>query len=233
MSVKCTGTTPDIEIIYEDNHLLAVNKPSGLLSQKDYTKQPDVLTLCKEYLKKEYNKPGEAFLGLLHRLDKPVSGVMLMAKTSKSASRISRQIRERSVEKNYLAIVEGSAPKNGFLNHFLKKDSKTNTVSIVDANTKGGKESQLTYQTIAKKNNLSIVKIHLLTGRPHQIRVQFSGEGYPIWGDKKYGNNQSGTIALHAYQLIITHPTLKKSLPIQATPPNSLPWNYFSTAEIL
>ena len=233
MDVKRTGTKPDIDIIYEDNHLLAVNKPSGLLSQEDHTKAPDVLTLCKEYLKREYNKPGEAFLGLLHRLDKPVSGVMLMAKTSKAASRISRQIRERSVEKNYLAVVEGFAPKNGFFNHFLKKDSNTNTVKIVEANTKGGKESQLTYQTIAKKNNLSVVEIHLLTGRPHQIRVQFSGEGYPIWGDKKYGNNQSGTIALHAFQLKIIHPTLKNSLTIQAEPPQSLPWNYFSDTKFL
>lgn len=231
--MKLTGTHPQLEIIYEDNHLLTVNKPPGVLSQEDYTGKPDVLSLCKQYLKQEYNKPGNVFLGLVHRLDKPVSGVMLLAKTSKAASRISQQIRDQSVEKTYLAVVEGVTPKNGFFSHFLKKDNKLNRVSIVDGNVKGGKESRLTYQTIAHNKNLSLVEIHLLTGRPHQIRVQFSVEGFPIWGDKKYGNSKTRQIALHAFKFKLQHPTLKKSKTIQANPPDSSPWNLFKSSFVM
>lgn len=225
--MKTTGTTPDLEILYEDNHLLAIQKPPGLLSQEDYSGKPDVLTLCKQYLKIEYNKPGNAFLGLLHRLDKPVSGVMLLAKTSKAASRISQQIRERSVNKTYLAVVEGKTPKNGFYSHFLKKNKNSNRVRVVSGSTKRAKEAQLTFQTVTHFERFSVVKIHLLTGRPHQIRVQFSKEGFPIWGDEYYGKPQNGNIALHAYRLTITHPTLNKSLSITANPPESGIWKDF------
>lgn len=231
--MKTTGTQPDIEILYEDNHLLVINKPAGLLSQEDFSGSPDVLTLCKKYLKKEYNKPGNVFLGLLHRLDKPVSGVMMLAKTSKAASRISKQIRNREIDKTYLAVVEGETPKNGFLNHHLIKDEKNNIVNVVSKNMKGSKESSLTYQALAYNKGLSVVKIHLITGRAHQIRVQFAEESYPIWGDKKYGNDKSQGIALHAYQLNLEHPTLKNELKVQAYPPLSPPWNAFENLKIL
>ena len=125
--MKTTATDPDIEILFEDNHLLAVNKPAGLLSQEDYSGQPDLLALCKEYLKRKYNKKGNVFLGLLHRLDKPVGGVMLFAKTSKAASRISEQIRKRSIKKKYYTVVEGVSPQNGMLQDYLLKNSQTNT----------------------------------------------------------------------------------------------------------
>lgn len=227
--MKTTGTSPDINIIYEDNHLIVVDKPSGLLSQEDRTGNPDLLTLCKDYIKREYQKPGNVFLGLLHRLDKPVSGVMMFAKTSKAASRISEQIRTRKTGKTYLAVVRGNPPKNSVLQHHLLKDKKTNRVKAVKPNTKNAKSSQLIFQTLQQKNNLALLKIKLITGRPHQIRVQLSEENYPVWGDSKYGEPEKGTIALHSYELIIEHPTLKKEIIFSAPPPFHAPWNNFET----
>ncbi|WP_234571752.1 RluA family pseudouridine synthase [Rhodohalobacter sp. 614A] len=225
--MKTTGTHPDIEILFEDNHLLAVNKPAGILSQEDYTGNPDLLNLCKEYLKREYNKKGDAFLGLLHRLDKPVSGVMLFAKTSKAASRLSEQIRKRSVKKTYLALVEGIPPKNGMLQDFLLKDKKTNVVSVVSSKNKKAKKAELVYQTVETQKNLSLVRIALITGRPHQIRVQFANQGYPILNDKKYGSKGNGALSLHAVELAFEHPTLKKEIRIKAKTPLDLPWSSF------
>lgn len=226
--MKTTGTNPDIEILFEDNHLLAVNKPAGLLSQEDHTGQPDLLNLCKEYLKQEYNKKGDAFLGLLHRLDKPVSGVMLFAKTSKAASRISEQIRKRSIKKSYHAVVEGVAPQNGMLQDFLLKNKKTNTVSVVSKKNKRAKKAELIYQRELIENNLSLLNITLITGRPHQIRVQLSNLGYPIYGDKKYGSKNGGDIRLHASELTFSHPTLKNEVSIRTSLPKGFPWDFFN-----
>ncbi|TVP99116.1 MAG: RluA family pseudouridine synthase [Balneolaceae bacterium] len=225
--MKTTGTTPDIEIIYEDNHLLAVNKPAGLLSQEDITGKPDLLNLCKGYLKDEYNKPGNVFLGLLHRLDKPVSGVMLFAKTSKAASRLSKQIRDRTIKKNYLAIVEGSPPAQQYLSHYLVKDRDRNISSIVHKNHGEGKLAELTFKKLESANGLHLLQISLITGRAHQIRVQLSSEGYPVWGDNKYGSSYPGNIALHSAGFIFIHPTLKKEIKLLANPPKVQPWNYF------
>lgn len=226
--MKTTGTSPDIEILFEDNHLLAVNKPAGLLSQEDHTGQPDLLNLCKEYLKREYNKKGNVFLGLLHRLDKPVSGVMLFAKTSKAASRISEQIRERSIKKTYHTVVEGVSPQNGMLQDYLLKNSKTNTVSVVSQKNKRAKKAELIYQREQVENNLSLLQITLITGRPHQIRVQFSNLGYPIHGDQTYGTKQAGKISLHATELTFSHPTLKKEITIHSKLPTGFPWDFFN-----
>lgn len=225
--MKTTGTNPNIEILFEDNHLLAVNKPAGLLSQEDHTGKPDLLSICKEYLKRAYNKKGNVFLGLLHRLDKPVGGVMLFAKTSKAASRISEQIRERNIRKIYTAIVEGIPPKNGMLQDYLLKNSKTNTVSVVSSKTKNAQKAELIYQTESAQNGLTLLKITLITGRPHQIRVQLSHLGYPILYDQKYGAKESGAIALYASELRFRHPTLKNKITIQSKPPNKEPWNSF------
>lgn len=225
--MKTTGTSPDIKIIYEDNHLLVVDKPSGILSQEDRTGKPDLLTLCKVYIKKKYQKPGNVFLGLLHRLDKPVSGVMMFAKTSKSAARISEQIRKRKIGKTYLTVVKGKPPKNGFLSHYLLKDKKNNFVTAVDSGIKAAKQAQLMFQTLEQKGNLALLKVKLLTGRPHQIRVQLATETYPVWGDSKYGQKEKNSIALHAYELQISHPTLKKEMIFTATPPIHEPWNTF------
>lgn len=226
--MKTTQTNPDIDIIYEDNHLLVVNKPSGLLSQEDRTGDPDILTLCKEYIKKEHKKPGNVFLGLLHRLDRPVSGVMMFAKTSKSASRISEQIRQRTIKKKYLAVVEGNPPPNGYLTHHLLKDEKTNTVKVVKPNVKGAQDAKLMFHRLETVKNLHLLEVSLITGRPHQIRVQLSAEGYPIWGDQKYGDSKNSTPSLHALSLKIDHPTLKEEMVFTAKHPEFFPWNKFS-----
>jgi 23S rRNA pseudouridine1911/1915/1917 synthase len=222
-----TGTNPDIEIIFEDNHLLVVNKPRGVLSQEDYTGKPDLLSLCKQYIKISSNKPGNVFLGLLHRLDKPVSGVMVFAKTSKAASRISEQIRKRTLKKTYLAIVDGITPENGYLVHHLLKDEVNNLVKTVKKATSSSKEAQLTYIKLAESDGLSLLKINLITGRPHQIRVQMQAHGFPIWGDRKYGKSSQSAIALHGHGLSLVHPTLKKELTFKAKPEADYPWTLF------
>lgn len=226
--MKTTVTNPNITILFEDNHLLAIHKPAGVLSQEDYSGEPDVLTLCKAYLKREYNKPGNVFLGLVHRLDRPVAGVMLLAKTSKAASRISEQIRKRTVKKRYLAVVEGNPGDNGMLVHYLLKDRDTNRVKVVDPGNSNAQKSELTFQKTDQKKNLALLNISLITGRPHQIRVQLSHEGFPIVGDSKYGQSTSSEIALFASELEVIHPTLKKPVNITATPLNTSPWSKFS-----
>lgn len=226
--MKTTGTHPDMEILFEDNHLLAICKPAGVLSQEDSTGEPDVLTLGKVYLKKEYKKPGNVFLGLLHRLDKPVSGVMVMAKTSKSAARISEQIRQRTVKKSYLAVVKGDPADFNYLTHYLLKDSTANRVKVVDDDIKGAKRAELMYQTLDRKNGMALLKIKLITGRAHQIRVQLAEVNLPIMGDRKYGTNSPDNIALHAFEFELNHPTLKKTISIQSNPPLNEPWTFFS-----
>lgn len=225
--MKTTGTNPDITILFEDNHLLAIQKPAGVLSQEDYSGDPDVLTLCKAYLKKEHNKTGNVYLGLVHRLDRPVAGVMLLAKTSKAASRISEQIRKRAIKKRYLVAVEGRPDDNGMLMHYLLKNSETNRVAIADAGNSNAQKAELTYHNIDQKNGLSLLSINLITGRPHQIRVQLAHEGFPVSGDRKYGSLSNSEIALFASDLEVTHPTLKKTINFSATPPNRHPWSLF------
>ena len=220
-----TGTDPDIPILFEDNHLLVINKPAGLLAQEDHTGRPDALNLCKEYIKKRYDKPGKVFLGLLHRLDRPVSGVMVFAKTSKAASRISEQIRSRKVRKRYRAVVIGNPPPNGVLEHHLEKDEKKNIVTVTDRPTRKSKHAKLSFNTISSKHSLALVDINLETGRPHQIRVQFAEIDSPIWGDKRYGKQEpSGSIALHAHSFTLLHPTLKEKMIFTAEPPDTDPW---------
>ncbi len=204
-----------LDILYEDNHIIVAYKPSGILSQEDISKDPDMLTLIKEYLVEKYNKPGEAYLGLVHRLDRNTSGVMVFAKTSKAASRLSEQIRNEGFNKEYLAIVEGSLkPNNEFitLKHNLEKNEKENKSYV--SNKGNAKEAVLMYQVLDSKNNLSLVKIKLITGRHHQIRTQFSHIGHPVYGDVKYGSsNKCGNYySLCAYKLNIIHPTLKEPL---------------------
>ncbi|MEX0719165.1 MAG: RluA family pseudouridine synthase [Balneolaceae bacterium] len=225
-----TKTKPDIPIIYEDNHLLVIDKPAGVLSQEDYSGDPDILTLCKKYIKKKYNKPGDVYLGLVHRLDRPVSGVMVIARTSKAASRLSAQIRKRSIDKTYWAMVEGMTPVFGELVHFLKKDAKTNTVKAFKSKKGGAKESRLKYTTIKQSAQYSLIEVDLITGRPHQIRVQMAKEGFPLWGDYKYGNTVSGKgrdIALRAVKLEIEHPTKKDIMKFEAPIPKGQPWTLF------
>lgn len=224
--ILTTGTTPDIPIIFEDNHLLVVNKPPGLLSQEDHTERPDLLNICKTYIREKYNKPGNVFLGLLHRLDRPVGGVMVFAKTSKAASRVSEQIRARKVRKRYRAVLVGNPPPNGVLEHHLLKNEKKNVVEVVAKPLRRSKLAKLSFNVIARKHNLALVDINLETGRAHQIRVQFAETGSPVWGDKRYGTPQdTGSIALHAYSFKLEHPTLKEKMTFKADLPETTPWN--------
>lgn len=219
----------DIEIIYEDNHLLVVEKPRNMLSQGDITGDMDLHTLMKKYIKVEYNKPGNVYLGLVHRLDRPVGGVMVFAKTSKCASRLSAQIRENKFSKGYLAIINGMPRRtNGELHHYLLKDRSRNITRAVDKGTGGAKSSILLYNVLGHGDDLSLVEVDLITGRAHQIRVQFSTEGHPIYGDQRYGLAKPGEqIALWAYKLQFYHPTKKELLTFHAEPPKEYPWNRF------
>ena len=193
-----------IKVLYEDNHIIVVVKDYNIPVQEDSSKDDDMLTLIKKYLKEKYNKPGNVYLGLVHRLDRPVGGVMVFAKTSKAASRLSNEIRLKRVEKRYMALVHNITKEKDVLVDKLLKDEKTNTSYVSDK----GKESILEYNLIEKRGNMSLLDINLITGRHHQIRVQLSHHGYPIYGDQKYGIDKSGIqIHLWAYKLKFKHPT--------------------------
>ena len=219
----------NINILYEDNHLLVVIKPANTPVCQDSSNDKDLLSILKEYIKEKYNKPGNVYLGLVHRLDRPVEGIMVFAKTSKAASRLSKQITESNFNKTYYAIVTGKTPKKGTFEDYLIKDEKNNT-SYVTTNDKG-KLSKLTYQTVKTVDNLSLVKINLLTGRHHQIRVQFSHHGYPLYGDHKYNkdfiNDNKEQIALVASNLSFYHPTTKELLNFKIDLPKKYPYNLF------
>lgn len=177
-----------LRVLYEDNHLIAVYKPAGVLVQGDETGDPTLMDEVKYYLKTTHNKLGKVFLGLVHRLDRPVSGVIVFAKTSKGASRLSEQIRKHEVEKIYHALVMGKPPKDqGTLVHYIRKNEDANRVEIFEQETAGALRAELSYTLVQTNNEHSIVKIHLKTGRPHQIRAQMSTIGCPIVGDVKYG----------------------------------------------
>jgi len=214
-----------IKVLYEDNHLLVVEKKPNIPVQADDSKDEDLLTLLKDYLKEKYNKPGNVYLGLVHRLDRPVGGLMVFAKTSKAASRLSEQVRTYKFEKIYLAVLEGVIkPTNAILKDKLLKDSKTN-ITRVDKN---GKDAELKYELLSYKDNLSLVKIDLKTGRSHQIRVQFSHRGYPLYGDQKYNKNATkAQIALYATGLSFYHPITKEKLTFKIDTPNTYPFNLF------
>ena len=230
-----TNNDIKIKIIYEDNHLLVVEKPINVLSQGDITGDKDLLTMLKEDIKVRYNKPGNVYLGLVHRLDRPVGGVMVFAKTSKAASRLSEQIRNGEFTKDYLAVVHGRlVPGEGHLEHYLIKNEKTNIVKVLDDNTSGdpGKKAALDYEMLISNGKLSLVHINLITGRYHQIRVQFSRIGNPLFGDQKYGvehNKVGQQIALWSYKIRIKHPVSKNEMFFQSDPPKEYPWNLFYT----
>ena len=178
---------PKIKIIYEDNHLLVVEKPVNIPVCEDNTKDLDLLTILKQYLKEKYNKPGNVYLGLVHRLDRPVGGIMVFAKTSKAASRLSEQVRTNKLNKTYFAVVENKIKPKDTLKDYLIKDQKTNITKVTTQDK--GKLAILYYEVIDTKNNLNLIKIKLLTGRSHQIRVQFSSRNNPLYGDQKYNKN--------------------------------------------
>ena len=194
-----------MEILYEDNHLLVVIKPTYVLSQSDGSDTKDMLTILKKYLKEKYNKPGNVYLGLVHRLDKEVGGVMVFAKTSKAASRLAEQVRLHQFEKYYLAVVKGKVESNTYKDKILREEYQ----SKIDEK---GKEAILSFETLKVIDNNSLVKIKLLTGRHHQIRVQFSARGHYLLGDKRYGKKGEFPLALYAYHLAFYHPITKEKL---------------------
>jgi len=219
----------DLNILYEDNHLLVVVKPHNIPTCQDNTKDKDLLNILKDYIKEKYQKPGNVYLGLVHRLDRPVSGIMVFAKTSKAAQRLAEQINSKQFKKTYYAVIEGNLKNKDTLEDYLVKNESTNTSHVTTK--KLGKKAILDYEIINKKDNLNLVKINLLTGRHHQIRVQFSSRNTPLYGDHKYNkkfiNDNHTDIALIAKDLSFYHPTTKELLQFNIPLPKKYPWNLF------
>lgn len=225
-----------LNILYEDNHIIVVVKEPGIPSQGDKTQDLDMLTIIKKYLKEKYNKPGNVYLGLVHRLDRSVGGVMVFAKTSKGASRLSQQVRDKEMKKHYIAVVKGSFEiKKGNMQDYLVKDEKNNKTFVSNQQNKRAKFSELDYEVIKydKVINMSLVKINLKTGRHHQIRVQFSSRGHSLCGDTKYGTrSRSGQLALWAYKLEFYHPITKELLQFKFLPEAKGVWNILKNEKI-
>lgn len=214
-----------LNVLYEDNHIIVVEKIINVPVQEDSSKDLDMLTIVKDYIKEKYDKKGNVYLGLVHRLDRPVGGVMVFAKTSKAASRLSEDVRLNQIHKTYLTIVHGKLDSNkGTLIDKLTKNTKTNTSYIDDKN---GKESVLEYEVLKydKKEDLSLLKINLITGRHHQIRVQMSNINHPIYGDQRYGFQDKKQIALYAYKLEFIHPVKKELMIFKCFPEEKGVWN--------
>ena len=217
-----------LNVIYEDNHIIVVEKPVNIPSQGDKTGDVDMLTIIKEYLKEKYNKPGNVYLGLIHRLDRPVGGVMVFAKTSKSAARLSEQVRDKVFKKKYLVIANGKFDKEtGVLSDYLLKNERKNMSRVVPEGTKNSKYAELDYEVLKydEELNLSVLKINLHTGRHHQIRVQLSSRNHSIYGDQKYGGRGHGKqICLWAYELTINHPITKEEMTFKSIPKMERSW---------
>ena len=223
---------PSIEILYEDNHILGVFKPAGLLTQGDRTGDPTALELAKRHIKKRHRKPGAVFLGAVHRLDRPVSGVMVFARTSKAASRLSRSFHDRDVEKVYLAVVVGEMNEEaGELRGHLERAHMR--ARLVVAATTRSKEATLAFRVLARGDGMSLLEVTPRTGRHHQIRLQLSAAGHPIVGDLKYKAREpllDRSIALHAATLRFPHPVREEAVTLTAAPPSVPPWTRFAQA---
>jgi 23S rRNA pseudouridine1911/1915/1917 synthase len=220
---------PKLRVIFEDNHLIAINKPAGLLVHDDNTGDETALQKVKDYIKVRYNKPGDVFLNLVHRLDRPVSGVLLFARTSKALTRMNDIIKERKIEKTYKAVVAARPnPLEGTLINYLQKDKSRNISSVVKSNKKDAKYCELNYKLELSFSERHILNVDLLTGRSHQIRVQLSHAGMPIVGDVKYGYDKplrDSSIALHCSDMSFIHPVKKEKIRITASIPDTDFWN--------
>lgn len=224
-------TGDKLAVLYEDNHLLVVNKPAGTLVQGDATGDEPLVEIAKRYIKAKYNKPGEVFLGVVHRLDRPVTGVVLFARTSKALARMNEQFKNRTTLKIYWAVVKNKPPhQSGSLVHWLQKDEKKNKTTAHPVQHPQGKRSELNYEIQLGSDGYYLLRVIPVTGRSHQIRAQLATMGCPIVGDIKYGYrepNQDGSICLHAKRLELEHPVTKKWLFLEANPPQVNAWTLF------
>lgn len=218
-----------LDVLYEDNHVIVVKKPVNVLSQSDKTEDIDMLSMVKQYVKEKYNKPGNVYIGLVHRLDRPVGGIMVFARTSKAASRLSKQVADHTLRKTYLAITSSVLSKKSdeWVDYIAKKSNGNSFVT----DKEHGKIAKLSYEVIASNNQHSLVKINLETGRHHQIRVQFSSRGYALCGDQRYGKEDRTQIALWAYKLSFIHPTTKEVLEFECLPPEQGWWTEFTLSK--
>ena len=221
----------ELTILHEDNHIIVVLKPQNIPSCPDETGDESLFDAVRQYIAVTYGKTGNVYLGLVHRLDRPTGGVMVFAKTSKAAARLSEQMRGGDFEKQYLAVLVGSpAEKQGDLEQYVKKNPVNNMVYVCPPTTEGAKRASLEYRVVAEKGGLSLAWVRLHTGRSHQIRVQMASLGTPIYGDMRYGgeNAKKGKLALWAYSLSFTHPVTKERMRFMAEPPeDGIPWRAF------
>lgn len=229
MKEKIVSTKDNLQIIHEDNHIIVVNKRVGDIVQGDITGDKPLSDVVKEYIKIKYNKPGDVFLGVVHRLDRPTTGIVVFAKTSKALTRLNESFKNRETQKTYWAVVKNTPPKEkDTLTHFLKRNSKNNTSKANLKEIPDSKKASLSYQIIKKLDNYFVLEIDLHTGRHHQIRAQLQAIGCPIKGDLKYGfdrSNPDGGIHLHAKKLVLKHPVSKEIITFNATTPNDSIWN--------
>ena len=225
---KTRSTHKNLQIIYEDNHLIVINKRAGDIVQGDKTGDAPLSEIVKEYLKNKYNKPGNVFLGVVHRLDRPTTGIVLFAKTSKALPRLNRMFAEKKTRKTYWALVKNPPPKTqDRLTHWLKKNPKNNRSTAYHKETEGSKKAILRYKVLKTMNSYTLLEIDLETGRHHQIRSQLGAIGSPIRGDLKYGfprSNPDASISLHARQLELEHPVKKEPMKFKAEVPKDPLW---------
>jgi len=219
-----------VNVLYVDNHLLAVEKPPNMPAQADDSRDMDLLTACKKYVAEKFDKPGDAYLGLVHRLDRPAGGVMVFARTSKAAARLTTAFARHDVEKIYRAVVRGAVSAPDRLRDFLSKGAD-GMVRVVEPCAPGAKEALLSYRPLDFSGDLTLLEIALETGRPHQIRVQMANAGHPLWGDNRYGGGSPGQqLALWAHHLTVPHPTRPERLTFSSEPPQSGAWALFDHA---
>lgn len=227
----------ELIVLYEDNHILVVLKPQNVASCPDESGDTNLLDQVKDYVKTKYGKQGNVYIGLVHRLDRPTGGVMVFAKTSKAAARLSEQMKSGDFEKKYLTVIVGAPhEESGTLTHYLKKNTVNNMVYLCPQGTDGAKLASLDYRILAKYDQLALAEIRLHTGRTHQIRVQMAGISHPVYGDMRYGGEKAvkGKLALWAYSLSFTHPVTKERMRFLCEPPKKdAPWNKFDLTAVL
>jgi 23S rRNA pseudouridine1911/1915/1917 synthase len=220
-----------IEVLYEDNHLIAVNKKPSQIVQEDKTGDKPLIEFVKDYIKVKYNKPGEVFLGVVHRIDRPVSGVVIFARTSKAQARLNEMLKTHEINKTYIAIVKNKPEiESDKLSNYILRNTKQNKSYIYQKEVKDSQFAELNYKLIGSSDNYHLLEIELITGRHHQIRAQLSAIGCPIKGDLKYGaprSNEDASICLHSYKMEFLHPIKKEQIIITAPPPQNSLWNYF------